>query len=137
MGLKPSQGELNAALQPLFANLPEVHVIHDDIIIATEDESSHVRVTEQVLSIILENGLTLNMEKCKFGAKEIKFWGMIISAAGIRPDPEKVEALNHMTTPKNKEELISFLCMMQSNSDFIEGFSQKTSTLRELTKKGT
>ena len=81
--------------------------------------------------------MTLNKEKCKFGAKEIKFWGMIISAAGIRPDPEKVEALNHMTTPKNKEELISFLCMMQSNSDFIEGFSQKTSTLRELTKKGT
>ena len=35
MGLKPSQGELNAALQPLFANHPEVHVIHDDIIVAT------------------------------------------------------------------------------------------------------
>ena len=61
---------------------------------------------------------------------------MIISAAGIRPDPEKIEALNHLTTPKNKEELISFICMMQSNSDFIEGFSQKASTLRELTKKG-
>ncbi len=136
MGLKPSQGELNAALQPLFASLPEVHVIHDDIVVATDDESSHVITIKKVLDILHNNGLTLNKDKCKFGAKEIKFWGMIISAAGIRPDPEKVEALSHLTTPRNKEELISFICMMQSNSDFIEGFSQKASTLRELTKKG-
>ena len=119
MGLKPSQGELNAALQPLFANHPEVHVIHDDIIVATDNEASHVQVIEQVLDILSSNELTLNKEKCKFGAKEIKFWGMIISASGIRPDPEKVEALNHLTTPRNKEELISFICMMQSNADFI------------------
>ena len=30
MGLKPAQGELNAALKPLFAHIPQVHVIHDD-----------------------------------------------------------------------------------------------------------
>ena len=38
MGLKPSQGELNSALQPLFSQLSDVHVIHDDIVVATEDE---------------------------------------------------------------------------------------------------
>ena len=42
MGLKPAQDELNAALQPLFAHLPQVHVIHDDIVIATETESEHI-----------------------------------------------------------------------------------------------
>jgi len=42
MGLMPSQGELNAALQPSFARLPEVHVIHDNIVIATGDEASHL-----------------------------------------------------------------------------------------------
>ena len=41
MGLKPSQGELNAALQPLFAHVPEVHVIHDDLVIATVTEEEH------------------------------------------------------------------------------------------------
>ena len=73
MGLKPSQGELNAALQPLFANLPEVHVIHDDIIVATDDETSHVKIVEKALSILQDKGLTLNKEKSKFGAKQIKF----------------------------------------------------------------
>ena len=44
MGLKPAQGELNAALQPLFAHLPAVHVIHDDVVIATVTEMEHISV---------------------------------------------------------------------------------------------
>ena len=137
MGLKPSQGELNAALQPLFASVPEAHVIHDDIVIATADEKSHVEVVKRVLDIVLEAGLTLNEKKCHFGSKEINFWGLIISSEGVKPDPLKIEALNYLTAPKSKEELISFLCMMQSNSDFIPGFSRKASILRDLTKKGS
>ena len=136
MGLKPAQGELNAALQPLFAHLPQVHVIHDDIVIATETESEHITITEEVMKILSKSGLTLNSKKCVFGQKEIKFWGLIIGGDGIRPDPEKVEAaLDHLTTPNNKEELVSFLCMMQSNADFIPGFSKKATLLRELTRK--
>ena len=60
---------------------------------------------------------------------------MRFSADGVRPDPEKVEALNSLTAPRNKEELVSFLCMMQSNADFIPEFAKKASVLRELTKK--
>lgn len=135
MGLKPSQGELNAALQPLFSNLPDVHVIHDDIIVATVDESSHIQVIKDVLNSLHKSGLTLNGEKCTFGARQIKFWGLLITDKGVYPDPEKVEALEHLTTPTNKEELISFLCMMQSNADFIPRFSKKAALLRQLTKK--
>ena len=31
MGIKSAQGELNAALQPLFSHRPQVHIIHDDL----------------------------------------------------------------------------------------------------------
>ena len=60
---------------------------------------------------------------------------MRIGSTGVRPDPAKVEALNHITPPKSKEELLSFLCMMQSNADFIPNFSRHAAKLRELTKK--
>ena len=136
MGLKPSQGELNAALQPLFAHLPQVHVIHDDIVIATMTIQEHVSIVEEVLQILSDSGLTLNGVKCVFGQDSISFWGMIVSADGICPDPEKVKALDNLATPTNKEELVSFLCMMQSNADFIPGFAQKAAFLRDLTKKG-
>ena len=87
MGLKPSQGELNAALQPLFAHLPQVHVIHDDIVIATITIQEHVSIVEEVMQILCDAGLTLNRVKCVFGQDRISFWGMIVSADGICPDP--------------------------------------------------
>ena len=135
MGLKPSQGELNAAMQPLFSHMPDVHVIHDDIVVATVCHKSHKVVLNEVLQIISEVGVTLNPDKCVFGAKEIRFWGLIFSGEGVRPDPEKVDALIDLPPPKNKEDLVSFLCMMQSNSDFIPDFAKRASVLRELTKK--
>ena len=59
---------------------------------------------------------------------------MVISKDGVRPDPAKVAALDHITLPGNKQELISFLCMMQANSEFIPNFSRKSAPLRELTR---
>ena len=137
MGIKSAQGELNAALQPLFAHLPQVHVIHDDLVIATETKEEHEKMVDEVLKILSSAGLTLNARKCVFGLSEIRFWGLIIGADGVRPDPEKVEALDHISAPTNKEDLTSFLCMMQSNSDFIPNFSKKAAKLRELTKKSS
>ena len=137
MGLKPSQGELNTALLPLFDHIKDTHLIHDDLIIAAKDDKSHNVALEQVMNAISLSGLTLNPEKCMFGVPEIKFWGLIIGKYGVKPDPEKVEALNHITSPKTKEELISFICMMQSNAEFIPNFSKKTAILRILTKENT
>ena len=62
-----------------------------------------------------------------------KLWGIIYSSEKIKPDPAKVDAPKYITAPMNKDELISFLYMMQSNSGFIVNFVQKAATLRELT----
>ena len=46
MGLKPSQGELNAALLPIFAHIPNAHLIHDDLIVAAPTNEDHDRAVE-------------------------------------------------------------------------------------------
>ena len=137
MGLKPAQGELNSALQPLFAHIPLAHLIHDDLIIAATTPDEHDAALDQVMQAINAAGLTLNPQKCEFGQSEIKFWGMTITSEGVGPDPSKVDALDHLRPPTSKQDLNSFLCMMQSNSDFIPNFSKRSATLRELTKTGT
>ena len=134
MGIRPSQGELNVALRPVFAHIPNAHQIHDDLIVATQTLEEHVQVIEECMKAIAEAGLTLNPAKCFFGRDEISFWGMIYGTDGVRPDPVKVEALDYITTPTNKEDLISFLCMMQSNADFISNFAKKSVLFRDLTK---
>ena len=113
MGLTPAQAELNAAMIPIFSHIPQAHVIHDNLIIATRPNESHSLVLDEVLATARENGIAFN-KKCEFGKTEVKFWGMIFSKDGVKPDPEKVEALDHITPPTNKKDLISFLCMMLS-----------------------
>ena len=135
MGAKPASGELNKALRPLFSALPAVHIIHDDLVIATSTEEEHEDATIKVLQIIEEANLTLNCDKCIFHKEEIPFWGMLVSGDGVKPDPKKVEALHNATRPESKSELMSFLCMLQANAEFIPQLSKETVHLRELTKK--
>ena len=134
MGLKSAQGELNNALQPLFADIEGAYIIHDDLIVATTTESDHIKAIEQIMQVTKESGITFNAPKCHFGKPEIKFWGCIYGKNGVRPDPEKVECLKFITPPNSKSEVISFLCMMQSNADFIRDFAKQSAPLRELTK---
>ena len=109
-----------------------IHVIHDDLIIAAPAIEEHDIAVEHVLELW---GLTLNPEKCIFRASEVPFWGIRITDKGIMPDPNKVDALQKAETPNNKEELISFLCMLQSNAEFIPQLSMHTQHLHELTNK--
>ena len=57
---------------------------------------------------------------------------MLFTSEGVKPDPEKVKALKHISPPKYKDELKSFICMMQSNSDFILKIAKKVAPLRTL-----
>ena len=81
----------------------------------------------------MEVGLTLNPEKCFLKLKEIPFWGVQITENGIQPNPNKVEFVKQATATTSKEELISFLSMIQSNSEFLLNLSSQTANLRALT----
>ena len=61
---------------------------------------------------IQESGLKLNISKCVFKATEIKFLGHIVSANGIKPDPEKIHTINNMPIPSSKKELQRFIGMV-------------------------
>ena len=45
------------------------------------------------MEVIPNANLTLNPEECIFGKSEIKFLGMLFTAEGVKPDPEKFKAL--------------------------------------------
>lgn len=135
MGMLPASGELSKALRPIFAHQAHAHVIHDDIVIATKSGKDHKRAVEKAIAAIAAAGMTLNLEKCHFYKKSIKFWECMVSNKGIKPDPEKVKALDEAGPPKDKNELRSFLSMVQSQTEFIPGLAKETEFLRKLVKK--
>ena len=108
-----------------------IHLIHDDVIISTKNMSDRIETVRKVMEAVSLSGLTVNPDECHFGYKEIKFWDMIYSVEGMKPDLAKVYALKYIPPPSNKDDLTIFLCMMQSNADFIEHFAQKATPLRE------
>ena len=101
---------------------------HDDAIIATKNMSDHITAVREVIEVVSLSGLTLNPDKCHFECKQIKLWSMIYSTDGMKPDPAKVYALKYISPPSNKDDLINFLCMIQSSADFIENFEKKNNT---------
>ena len=96
MGSKPVLGELTKALLPLSKEFCEAHVIHDDVIIGTKILEHHQEIFVRILNKIEGVGLPLNEEKRIFMKQEIPFWGLLISKDGVKPDPAKVDALNHV-----------------------------------------
>lgn len=123
------------AIQQVLHGLPGVKNISDDIIIFGKDQSDHDTNLHRVLTRLQDRRLTLNSDKCKFNVPEITFFGFNISAAGIRPNLQTIEAIRNAPAPKNASEVRSFLGLANFCSRFIPDFSTIAHPLRELTHK--
>ncbi|GFW36421.1 retrovirus-related Pol polyprotein from transposon 412 [Trichonephila clavipes] len=82
----------------------------------------------------MPTNLKLNPSKCKFFQKEVNYLGHIISAEGVRTDPEKVSAVKNWKRPENLRELRSFLGLCTYYRKFVKGFSNIARPLHKLTE---
>ena len=71
MVIKPTQGELNVALKPIFADIDNMHLTHDDLIIATTTMIEHTQTIRYVMEAISAARLRLNPDKCTFTSNKI------------------------------------------------------------------
>ena len=136
-GVLPASSELNEALRQIMSHIPQAHVIHDDILIATATLEEQYAAIGNVFQALSGNVLTLKGSKCLFALKDIPFWGMRITSDGIKPCPEKCRASQEISHPTRKEDIPSFLAMLQSHSTFVPHFSKLTANIRNLQKKDT
>ena len=67
--------------------------------------------------------------------KAIKYLGHVLDASGLRPDPEKVEAILKAPQPQNREQLESFLGMVQYYGRHVPELSTLSGPLNELRRK--
>lgn len=65
MGLKPAEGELNAALRPIFADIPNTHFVQDDLSIATQTMDEHLKILKEVMNAISKSIFTLQKALAK------------------------------------------------------------------------
>jgi len=81
----------------------------DDIIVFGRTLEEHEERLLKVLDRLRECGLKVSIDKCQFCQSQVRYVGHIVSAAGVSPDPAKIEAVTRWKMPTGLESLRSFL----------------------------
>eukprot|EP00258_Populus_trichocarpa_P032333 XP_024448352.1 uncharacterized protein K02A2.6-like [Populus trichocarpa] len=66
----------------------------------------HVEVLRKLFERLRKYELRLNPAKCSFGVKSGKLLGFVVSDRGIEVDPDKVRAIQAMSSPKTEKEVL-------------------------------
>lgn len=116
----------------------QVLVYSDDLIAVSESFQAHLELLRKVKEKLSEANLTINMEKCHFFRKQLKYLGHVIDEHGLRSDPDKVKAIVDFPTPTCRKDLKRFLGTASYYRRFIQNFSHRAGPLNALTstKKG-
>ena len=92
-----------------------------------ERQPEHDQRLDQVIQRLLDAGITLNVEKCKFSQKSVlSFSDTLLTRPGqSHSDPESL-------TPENVGDVRRFLGMVNQMSKFSPNLAEETQPLREL-----
>ncbi|XP_023806199.1 uncharacterized protein LOC111946697 [Oryzias latipes] len=115
-------------------NLLEVLVYLDDLIVFGKSLEEHEERLLKVLDRLEEAGLKISLDKCQFCQPQVKYLGHIVSAQGVSPDPQKIEAVTTWPQPKDLKTLRSFLGFCGYYRRFIANYAAIVRPLTELTK---
>ena len=96
-GLISSQDIFQRCMDDLLEDLPKVNPIADDVKIHGCSEIEHDVLLLDTLERCRRAGLNLNYAKCDIKKDSIKFFGNILSTAGMKPDVNKVKAIIDVT----------------------------------------
>ncbi|XP_049279570.1 uncharacterized protein K02A2.6-like [Anopheles funestus] len=114
----------------MLSGIEGVIIYIDDIVVWGTNQIEHNERLTKVLSILKENNASLNKAKCLFEVKELEILGFKVSADGICPTEDKIAAINTFRMPETKEEVRSFLGLVNFVGQFIPHLSSRTESLR-------
>jgi hypothetical protein len=80
--------------------------------------------------------LRLKPQKCHIGAPKIDYLGYVIDKDGLRPNPEKIKAIQTICSPKNPHDIRVFMGLINYYRGFIPNCSELSAPLNQLLQKG-
>eukprot|EP00253_Pinus_taeda_P002601 PITA_02601 len=108
-----------------------------DITIYSSSHHDHLQHLKKVFLNCRRFGISVNPKKSQFALEEGKLLGHIVSAAGVRFDPERVKVIQTMSVPRSKKDIQSFLGKINFVRRFIPNFAELVKHITSMLKKGS
>ena len=83
----------------------EVYI--DNILVKSKDEAIHLDDLKETFNTLCKYNMKLNPAKCIFVVASGKFLGFMVSQQSIKANPDKVEAIIEVKSPKIVKEVQS------------------------------
>ena len=135
MGASLSSDVYQFKIDEIFEDISQCVGIADDIVIFGYNDHDHDQTLYTVLDRACKVGMKFNPDKCTFERDSISFYGVTISADGVKPDPRKIDAIKNLPEPRKEALLELFLGIVNYLSQFSQNIAKMTCNLRALLKK--
>ncbi|KAF1316914.1 reverse transcriptase, partial [Globisporangium splendens] len=109
--------------------------IHSRASDAASDVEVHKGHLRHLLDLMRKHKLYANIQKRMFGVDEIPVLGCFIGKSGVRPDPEKIKAINDWTAPTSQKDLRKFLGLATYLHKYSQNYAGIIRPLSTLLKK--
>lgn len=139
MGLKNSPSTFQRVMDNVLRGLQNVIclVYLDDLVIFSTSLQEHINNLEKVFKRLRESNFKIQLDKSEFLKLETAYLGHIISRDGIKPNPDKITAIQNYPLPKTPTEIKRFLGLLGYYRKFIPDFARLTKPLTQCLKKGS
>jgi hypothetical protein len=101
-----------------------------------KDEDEYIAILRLVFQRFREKKITINPDKCIFGADEVEFMGHVLDAEGSTFSKTKFDSVVEFVKPSNMKELRSFVELVNYFRDHIQNPSIITQPLQMMITEG-
>lgn len=108
----------------------------DDIIVFSTSLQEHLERLRRVFQRLRESNFKIQLDKSEFLRKEVAYLGHVVTANGVKPNPDKIEAIQNFPIPKTTKQIKGFLGLLGYYRRFIKNFARITKPLTQCLKKG-
>ena len=99
-GLAQTPVYFQELMNKVLKDLPFTITYLDGIIIYSKTAEEHLDHLQEVFHKLCNAEVCMKLSKCHFFAKEIQYFGHVLSTTGINPLPSKMAAIELMKPPK-------------------------------------
>lgn len=138
MGLKNSPSTFQRVMDNVLRGLQnDICLVYlDDIIVFSTSLQEHMVNLEKVFQRLRESNFKIQMDKSEFLKLETAYLGHVISKDGVKPNPDKIAAIEKYPIPKTPKEIKQFLGLLGYYRKFIPDFARLSKPLTQCLKKG-